>query len=227
MPSEDKSSLSKTSKVETSLSPYQPVDINFWGKMAFWTAPELACLSFGYDPKILLAADFETLVLEPDKHEPLVQRAELIRRAIEYEILPNGFRPIDGLSWLRSIDESVPKDLMRLVERIPSYEKAPVLFAETNTLDEILSSLSEIRDTIARSDPKSNKSGLTKQIGTLRKLLLVVALAKYGLEPDKPRNSTSNAIASDSALAGLSIDADTIRTHLRAAIDEYWEGPLD
>ncbi|PHQ24782.1 hypothetical protein CLH62_14560 [Marinobacter guineae] len=77
------------------------------------------------------------------------------------------------------------------------------------------------------SGPELNRSNMinlaaaTTERNTLYKIILGMAMAKYDYNPESRRNSATGenagSISADLEEAGLSVDADTIREHLKAA----------
>lgn len=64
---------------------------------------------------------------------------------------------------------------------------------------------------------KRSESAMTKEINTLLKILLGVAITSYKYDPKSPKNPATAEIVNDLALAGISIDPGTVLKHLKAA----------
>lgn len=66
-----------------------------------------------------------------------------------------------------------------------------------------------------------NNAGATTERNTLYRMILGMAIAKYGYDPESRRNAATGenagSISADLEKVGFSIDADTIREHLKAA----------
>lgn len=69
--------------------------------------------------------------------------------------------------------------------------------------------------------------GQTKQITTLRKILLALAIEKYQFRPERGNNISAGRIRETMIKHGLPMDADTIRNHLKDAAEEHWDGGND
>jgi hypothetical protein len=65
--------------------------------------------------------------------------------------------------------------------------------------------------------PTAEKSLSTKERESLLKLVIGMAVAGYGYDPKAERSQQIPEIANDLALAGVTMDADTVRKWLRAA----------
>ena len=62
-------------------------------------------------------------------------------------------------------------------------------------------------------------TALRRERESLLKMVAGMAIRRYRYDPHAHRSVTPQAIASDLALIDLSLDADTIRRHLRQAIE--------
>lgn len=67
---------------------------------------------------------------------------------------------------------------------------------------------------------KRSESAITKEMNTLLKILLGVAITSYKYDPKAPKNRAPAEIVNDLALAGISIDPGTVLSHLKAAAQE-------
>lgn len=62
-------------------------------------------------------------------------------------------------------------------------------------------------------------TALKRKIQTLQKMLIVVAVRKYGFDNRARRNTATRKIADDLLLAGVPLDEETILAHLREATE--------
>jgi hypothetical protein len=67
--------------------------------------------------------------------------------------------------------------------------------------------------------PIAEKSLSTRERESLLKLVIGMAIAGYRYDPKAERSPEVTEIANDLALAGVSLDADTVRKWLRAAAE--------
>ena len=72
----------------------------------------------------------------------------------------------------------------------------------------------------ARSPARTaGSSGAVKLNNTHQKMLLGIAMASYGYEPEGPRSDVPARLSADLAELGIEVSDDTIRKHLREATE--------
>ncbi len=79
----------------------------------------------------------------------------------------------------------------------------------------------ELQKLFVDDEQRSPETLSSKQYHSLYKMILGMAIEKYGYDPDSRRNTATGenhgSICADLEKAGLQVDADTIREHLKAA----------
>ena len=200
-----------TSKTRTDSGPDYP----FWVAMPTWTREEAIALLSGQNPDIptedITSSDVQKKI------------ARLLERAFESGAFPNAIRvsPEDCLSAMESFGLSAPKALSAAA----SANEISIMNwrAECERKEAEIERLRRNIETEAtiekRATSKLNVTGLKKKIGSLQIALLGLSIAKFNLKRDWNNSSSATNIANAIHQSGLSLDKDTIRTHLAEAIE--------
>ena len=163
----------------------------FWRTTAYWTMDEATALSFGKEPKRVNEPIIRSF---PDEFTPFIgeyiRRLELITRAVKAEQLSDPITPKTFARWADKTQIQIPDDLR----------------CQATSTDQMQQSAREMeRD-------------------SLLKMILGMAIAKYGYVPGANRNTATGenrgSITSDLQIQGLNLDRDTIRRHLKKAVEE-------
>ena len=207
--------------------PFQRLNASRWAKMPFWTLPEAACITMGYEPKPILEAPGQALDVSPATLEQIDERADLIYRAIEMGIIDEKIVPIDALKWLEAIEESVPPDMLAVASRIRQY--GPIMSMPPHILEVGKPCLPqpEVPGDEEVVPKYTNLSSANKVISTLRKYLLATVVDRYDYNPDRHFNSSAKRISGALTKIELSGHEDNINHHLKAAVEEHWTGPFE
>jgi len=111
-------------------------------------------------------------------------------------------------AWSLSINWNVPPKFAELAAGAPTATdlgRPPALSTKSH----------------AQQKPEAAGKDLrTKERGTLLKLILGMALAGYGYDPEAPRSATPKEIADDLLKHGISLTDDTVRQWLKTAVEE-------
>ena len=207
---------------------YTAVDLDHWAKMAFWTVSEVACATLGFDPGPIESASLADLQRETVLFDRLAKRAKLVHRAQEAGQLSQRMSPKEAIDWLASIDEECIDGLEEIVSALPIYGDGPLSNLSGVDIDAALAGIDQLAKTtegqcVARSDATSQ----TKEISSLRRIMLAAVIGGYGYDPKSRRSPVYGDIVKDAQLAGIDIHVDTVRKHLRLAVDEHWSEPED
>lgn len=203
-------------------SPYLPADFEHWSKLSYWHPFEAACLSVGLGPILISNASQQELDCEPDTFELISKHLRLANRAAEAEVLPAQATPREWLSWFTSRAIPVPDKLAENVASIPDLEKFGLVKLSPDQTEAILEGIDFLK--VAVSEDRStnlNASSSTKEIQSLEKLVITMALSGYGHDPYGSRSSTAKEIADDAAANGISINEDTVRKYLKRAAENH------
>lgn len=221
-PSEESLDSNSSSKdVDPGASAYVPADFDHYSKLPVWTQLELACLSLGFEPELLINADLQSLQTFPDRFGQLKKRAQMVQRACHAQVLDNPGAPIAGLNWLKSIDETIPKGLIEKCSKY-SVELVPVSTGIVkNVLNDIRQRVENVEERLEGDYLRVYNSGVQQRIDSLQRMMLGVACDKYGYDPEKARTPTAGLIAGATQRLGLDVDEGTVRSHLKAAAKKH------
>lgn len=192
-----------------------PVDAVKWAKMAFWRPEEAACITVGFEPDSVMNLTLEDNPANAEAVAKTDLRLDYLNREIEMGNLKPKLVPKSVFEWLDAIDEPYPDELLRLTAKIKPY--GPVIDADPSVGKEVERSVTSA-DVIL----PPNQSAMTRKIATLRKIFLALVRDAYGYDRDARRSTIVKDIRNALELAGLSLDDDTIRKHLKQATDDYW-----
>lgn len=204
-------------------SEYIRPDFARWAALAHWEPHEAACLSCNVDPRHF--PEGANLAEGPldDLSDRIWFRAQAIRRAVDIGRLEQFVAPLDALNVLDDAGARYPPELRDIAESIRPNKS---LTAEGPGRRGCQTQAKSAGNTLhgAPSGFLETTPGQTKQIATLRKILLAVAIEKYQFRPERGNNISAGRIRETMIKHGLPIDADTIRNHLKEAVEEHWDG---
>lgn len=207
-------------------SVYQDADLQHWAKMPCWNYLELTCVTLGFEPGPILTSSPDELKSDDVKLEQITKRSQLTYRAVEIGDLPKCTTPKRAIEWLESIGESFPQDLKEIVCGLPIYAEGPLEELSGTDLNTVVAAITELTDIVKAKDGTYVPSGAqSKEIASLQKIVLTMAVKGYGYDPRVRRTAVYGEIASDSELMGLNLHVDTVRKHVRLAGDNYWNEP--
>jgi len=204
-------------------SVYTEADQDYWAKTAFWTDHEATCVTLGFEPGPLEIASLDELQSEPGNFDQLTKRAKLVYRARRAGQLSQCLSPKDAIEWLVSINEECAEPLSELVCALPIYGDGPIWNIGPEDMGAALRSIDQLsKKTENECAPVSNATSQTKELSSLRKIALVGAVKGYGYAPTSRRSPVFGEMARDASLIGVELHVDTVRKHVRRAVDEYW-----
>ena len=133
----------------------------------------------------------------------------LVSRAVETGALKHQFGPAEFVVWAKRINLELPDELTAAIARI-------CIDASNDEVDELreqnaLLKLELERFKAATKDPNP------RERRSLQSMVAGMASGRYGFNPIADRNSATKTIVDDIERLGLSIDKDTVLTHLRRA----------
>jgi hypothetical protein len=138
----------------------------------------------------------------------------LVSRAVETGGLKHQFSPTEFVAWADRINLELPEVLTAAIAKICISPN--VYDGEVDELrkQNALLKLELDRCKAATKDPHP------RERRSLQSMVAGMAAARYGFNPSMHRSSATKAIANDIELLGLSIDKDTVLTHLRNAFSD-------
>jgi hypothetical protein len=226
--------------------PWANADSKHWGKAAYWTIDEGVALLLGKAPEVVNwesvrdYADVSPFAWRYAKLRDLVQRMQHTGQ------LGWSIKPGTLLEWAKRAHLEYPSELEKEVlacghqiadwkslhdEVQAKYNELKAQCDEAQArLDEnekLISSLVAERDSLrlqiveleqaSEQGQAKDKPLLTKERGTLLKLIIGMAVKGYCYNPDAERSDKINDIVHDLDCVGVSLDDDTVRKWLREA----------
>ena len=179
-------------------------DYEYWVKLATWEIYQATALLLGRRPD-----DIDITAIENHSHDCIFAKKYVnLFRLIENwhwkPELPRTSGPREFLAWAKKFQVSVPEGLSSAFEEVHTLENME-------------------RDVELNDLPARSKSAATKERNSILKLVLGIAKAQYGYDPNPARSSTTTQICEDLDSVGLSLDPQTIRKILKEAADIHWE----
>ena len=186
------------------------VDNDHWVKTDRWRPTEAAAISLGYEPRFINADTVRPYLQSSPDADAFERRLMVVTRAIEMHTFPQRFGPIDFFRWATTIELQLPPALVEAFTKLPSVrQKAPSELDALRTENATLKRELEASRTANRDlRPRERRS---------LQIMIAGMATKYGFDPNADRNSAVANIVGDIQLIGLSIDKDTVLTHLRSA----------
>lgn len=203
-------------------SPYLPADFEHWSKCTYWNNIEAACLSLGIGPMLVINATDTQLQSDAETFHEISKRAQLTSRAIEAEVLQQSSSPHTWLAWFEEMNISVPSDLSAWVKKIPDFEKFGMVRLSSDRASSIFSEIDEIKAAISGNKLEAQSPGAkTKEINSLEKIVLVMALSGYAYDPFGQNSNLAKELVDDAAKNGIAISEDTVRKYLKRAVEKH------
>lgn len=186
-------------------------DFGYWAKVPYWTPDEAAALSLTYLPRFVNSDTVKPfLETEPEAAE-YARRMVLILRAIDINGLKQQFSPAEFIYWAESLGLRLPRQLRTAVAAVRGAGGASQNEAEE------LRRQNELLKTELQQCRAANKEPHVRERRSLQTMIAAMSAGRYGFKPISQRNSATSEIVSDIELLGLSLDKDTVLSHLRRA----------
>ena len=189
-------------------------DLGYWAKVAHWNPDEAAALSLGYAPRFVNPNTVKPYLQTSPEAEEFDLRSMLIRRALDTDALKQQFSPTDFITWADRICLELPKELRDAVETIGASDKTSHEEADELRKQNALLKIELEQCKAANKDPHP------RERRSLQIMVAGMASGRYGFNPSAERSLATKVIVDDIERLGLSIDKDTVLTHLRAAFRE-------
>lgn len=184
--------------------PDHVADFPFWARMAYVSVREAACLSVGVGPDDFPQADLDAIrkvsaTARWPAHDFLLRRIDQMQRAFDpagygWRIDPGSF-----LSWVDRVEFEVHPEYLRLLRAFHGRE--------ASRTDSLAASENGNSASSGRENPR--------EVDTMARLFLVIAMEKLGYDPKNRRSSIAKAIVDMASKHGISVSEDTVRKYLR------------
>jgi len=189
-------------------------DLGFWAKVSYWSPDEAAALSLGYAPAFVNSCTLKPYLGASNEADEFVRRLMLVSRAIKAGLLNPLFSPSDFVNWADGIAIPLPKGLRNAVATIGALYKS-----SENEADELRQQIARLKEELEQCRA-ANREAHPRERRSLQILVAGMAAGQYGFNPAAVRSSATTEIVGDVELLGLSIDKDTVLTHLRRAFHD-------
>jgi hypothetical protein len=184
--------------------PSADADFVHWSRAAYWTIDEGVALILGKAPETV---DWES-VRDYVEVSPFVRQyanlRDLALRARESGQLALRTESRLFLDWAKGNDIDVPVELVRQVTAVCGARNAEVITSPPPSSQEA---------------SQGEKSLRTRERDTLLKLVVGMAVKRYGFDPQATRGTAIPEIVDDLASIGITLDPKTVRKWLTEAAD--------
>jgi hypothetical protein len=237
-----KAEAAESERREASLLINLKPDFTYWAKVPFWTIEEAVALVHGRDPKYANRKAVAPYLQVSPFARLYEQTLIMAQRAVGMEQLTDGTLPGAFIAWAKRYDIPVAAELEKLVakygqfigdwktlhdraasERDAALERERKLVATVQaTQDQIDELRRQMEATESRlsETAKPAKDPDSRELDSLRKLSVGLAIKGYGYDPGAPpRGSIIPEIVSDLAILGIPLSDDTVRKHLKAGAE--------
>ncbi len=200
--------------------PGATADFEHWSKAANWTLDEAVALVFGKAPEVVKREQVWDYVGISPFATQYVRVHDLARRAMASRQLVDPVQPSIFLAWARGIEIEVPGGL------IEHLEKRGIVIADwKDRNDNLKLEHDKLNREVALSEVTDDNALSLSERGSLLKMVLGMAIAKYDYDGEASRNtatgSNSGSIAADLESVGLTLSPDTIRKFIKMAEEEF------
>lgn len=185
--------------------PGHMADFQTWCRMEQFGLSEILCLSIGIDPVEFSEQYLENLKKEgSSKLAPplnfLLMRYEQFRRRFVFGRFGATIQPDEFLAWVGKVDLEVHSEFLGLLKR---FHDGPTTGQPSSP-----------------PPPTAQPTGIPalrpdgREIASVAKLILVIAMDEYGYRPRSPRSPVPKEISDIAAQHGISITPETVRKFL-------------
>ena len=201
-------------------SPYLPADLEHWSKTSYWVPFEAACLTLGYGPILIENASDEQLNSEPETLELLKKRFQLTARAVASGIVRLQAPPHDWIKWFSEMGIPIAEGLAEWVAEVPDFGNLGFVPISNLQAENIMRGIASLKESIdgGVTEPR-NPSSVSKEIQSLERMVITMAVAGYGYDPLSRRSSTAKEISDDAVKNGIQLSEDTVRKYVARAAE--------
>lgn len=183
--------------------PRRPSGPNFdyWSKLSFWTIEQSTALLIGADPDKILDGGSLSASCLAETRDRYRQMFRLLDSHIRMSGVGSNFSPTEAIEWALHAKVDPPGALVAAVQ------------------DQGLS-LNEKRarkGVGAVASPTDEKPLTERERNTLLRIIIGMAIAGYGYDPDAKRSDIAKSIADDLSDLGLDCSDQSVREKLREA----------
>ena len=229
----------KSSVIQSAIAEELKANFREWSLKPSWTVFEAACLSFGLSPhkvryeslkaennsdryELTSAQKFKTGMYGEAKYqkvdiEEFTTRFEIMLRqkwGNNFALTPSAYKPDHKLpalmiiDWFKDKEIDFPNELAKLVRK--------------NAPKEVVKKADIQQPTVNKSAVvKTNEGARAKTITSLNKLVIAMAIEKYGYKPEHIKKTSTTNIKNAVERMGIKIDDQAILARLKEAYEEF------
>jgi hypothetical protein len=168
-------------------------------------------LSLGYAPEFVNSSTVKPYLGASNRADEFGRRLMLVSRAVEAGLLKPLFSPCDFVNWADGIAIPLPNEFRNAVATIGALFKR-----SENETAELRLQLVRLKEELEQCKT-ANKEAHPRERRSLQILVAGMAAGRYRFDPGAVRSSATAAIVGDVERLGLTIDKDTVLTHVRRA----------
>lgn len=218
-----------------------PGDFAYWAKSPYWTIEEAVALVLGREPGYANRKSVQIYLQVSPGARLYMRTLELADRNVSWKQLTDPTPPGAFLVWAKRYGVAVPPDLEAEVAKYEHYigdwktlyesakakldaalERERQLGRVAGTLKTQLDQLqTQLQTAVAQVSqrPPETKEPDPRELTSLRKLCIGMAIRGYGFNPNEARNTATGEIVGDLELLGIGVKGDTVRKHLAAGAE--------
>ena len=201
--------------------PNAKADFEYWAKFPLWRLDEAVALTLGKDPRVVTWSKIEEYAETSPFAARFANLRRFVQRAKEAQQVPELVPPADYISWAKANNIDLPPELEKSVQAFSGT--APDWKA---LYEEAKLKLASVTDELERLRAAGESLGEKEKI-SFYKLLLGMAVVKYGYRPQQGRSPNARKITGDLGKVGISINEDTVRDKLQKAANAVGDDLLD
>lgn len=220
-------------------------DHDFWKRTAYWTIEEGVALILDKEPRKFNSKSIHNAPCDNPTVSTFFEWVELANRAVAVSKLSEKPTPSEFLEWKAITTFGEEGDVgsiyfleqdrgnpFSFVDYKESYLNLEKLYrAKRERLEELEGiewEYNDLWDQIEAGELKKNSKNKRKDLDgrkkkSLQKIILAIAINKYRFDPRKMKSSAPKNIESATAECGLLVTDETIRSHLREAVECFPE----
>jgi len=193
-------------------------DFEYLAKQAYWRPLEIAAILMGKNPKVVTSDSLKefrncspksAIPKFVNEYDELMEHVLRAVRSEELEADQNPPRSV--LDWADARGHEYPKELAKAVAKWGKPIK--------DWKAEAVKLQAEIAELKGKTGDSTNKTSETKTIQTLQKMVTGLVLVSFDQDPKIQGTSLVKEIVDGFLKYGITINSDTVRTHIRSSVE--------
>lgn len=193
---------------------------DYWAKAAFFSLDEVLWLSVGLEPLHEFRTALTKGAQQGNQRDPVIRhlasQRELLRRGLDPNGIERRLTAQKVLSWANLVQHELHPGFRRALEQMVQRGAPPQMAApaaegvsdtQANTHNDQQAVATDVQPDTKRLDPRERLA--------MAKLLVAIAIAEYGYDPDARRSPVPKELTDLVDGLGLGLSRDTILKYLR------------